>query len=91
MKREQKFYAAAAAVAVVSGAMIVDYAIRKHAQKKAYAAAVLFGIVGIAAGVALAIQPERDALKRLAVPSLFDGEDELALCNANILEVLGSR
>ena len=91
MKREQKFYAAAAAVAVVSGAMIVRYAVRKHYRQKAYAATVFFGIAGLAASVALAVQPEREALKRLAVPSLFDGEEELALCNANIAEVLGDR
>lgn len=89
MKNENLFYRiAGASVAAISVALITDYSVRAGKKKDTSIVSLLAGIAGLAAGMAIASKPERDAVRRLQVEDMIDEEDA-DLMGRNISEVLG--
>lgn len=89
MKNENLFYRiAGASVAAISVALITDYSVRAGKKKETSVVSLLAGIAGLAAGMAIASKPERDAIRRLKMDDVIDGEDA-ELMDRNISEVLG--
>ncbi len=84
---KKTYFLTGAAVAAVSAALIVDYAVRKKKEKTVYAGLLLAGMVGLVGSAVLAYQPEKQARKQLTVNDMLD-EDEVALVRENIAEVL---
>ena len=84
---KKTYFLTGAAVAAVSAALIVDYAVRKKKEKTVYAGLLLAGMVGLVGSAVLAYQPEKQARKQLTVTDMLD-EDEVSLVRENIAEVL---
>ena len=84
---KKTYFLTGAAVAAMSAALIVDYAVRKKKEKTVYAGLLLAGMVGLVGSAVLAYQPEKQARKQLTVNDMLD-EDEVSLVHANISEVL---
>ena len=81
---------AGAATLLISTAVLIDYAARKASHKKACSGELLVGIAGAAAGAAVALYAQKTAEKKdLLIEDMLDEED-LALMNENISEVLGA-
>ena len=81
---------AGAATVLVSAIALIDYASRKSAQKKACTGELVAGIVGAVAGTAVAVYAHKSAEKKdIVIEDILDDED-IALMNANISEVLGT-
>ena len=81
------FTIAGAVTFAASVAVIVDFSVRKANKKRAYSAELIGGIAGVAAGIALALYPQIEDSKKLALHDMLDEEDE-RLMNQNISEVL---
>lgn len=84
---KKTYFLTGAAVAAVSAALIVDYAVRKKKEKTVYAGLLIAGMVGLVGSAVLAYQPEKQARKQLTVTDMLD-EDEVSLVRENIAEVL---
>lgn len=81
---------AGAATMLVSAIVLVDYASRKAAKKKASAGELVVGLVGAAAGAAVTVYAQKaDQKKELLIEDMLDAED-IALMHENISEVLGT-
>ena len=89
LKLDKKtYFLTGAAVAAVSAALIVDYAVRKKKEKTVYAGLLSAGIAGLVGSAVLAYQPEKQAKKQLTVTDMLDDTD-VSLVRKNISEVLG--
>lgn len=84
---KRTYFLTGAAVAAVSAALIVDYAVRKKKEKTVYAGLLLAGMVGLVGSAVLAYQPEKQARKQLTVTDMLDDAD-VSLVRENISEVL---
>ena len=81
---------AGAATLLISTVVLIDYAARKASNKKANAGELLVGIAGAAAGAAVALYAQKSSDKKdLVIEDMLDEED-LALMQENISEVLGA-
>ena len=85
---KRTYFLAGAAVAAVSAALVVDYAVRKKREKSVYAGLLIAGIAGLIGSAVLAYQPEKQAKAQLTVTDMLDDED-VTLVRENISEVLG--
>ena len=80
---------AGAATVLVSAIALIDYGNRKAKCKPAPGAELALGLIGAAAGAAIALLAEKELPKHdLLVEDMLD-EEELALMQGNIAEVLG--
>ena len=86
MNREKKFYALAGAVTLASAALITDFMIRTKKRQVVGVALLVAGIAGLVGGVALACQPAKETMKKLAIGNIFDDGDA-DLLNENIAEL----
>ena len=84
---KKTYFLTGAAVAAVSAALVVDYAVRKKKEKTVYAGLLLAGIAGFVGSAILAYQPEKQARKQLTVTDMLDDAD-VSLVHQNISEVL---
>lgn len=84
---KKTYFLTGAAVAAVSAALIVDYAVRKKKEKTVYAGLLIAGLAGLVGSAILAYQPEKQAKKQLTVTDMLDDED-VSLVHQNISEVL---
>ena len=72
-------------LALVSIFKLVDYT-KKKKQGNASLFSLLFALFGVVAGIAIALEPERQASKKLTVKSMLN-ETDLKLIEENISEV----
>ena len=72
MNRKNLYTLVGATVALTS---LIGIANALSAKKKGYVLAATLGVVGLAAGIALAYQPERTARRQLTVGELLDEGD----------------
>ena len=86
---KKMYFIAGAAVAAVSAAMVVGYAVKKKKEQAAGVGLLLAGIAGFVGSAILAYQPEKEAQEKLTVHELIDEGDE-ALMHENFTEILGS-
>ena len=84
---KKTYFLTGAAVAAVSAALIVDYAVRKKKEKTVYAGLLIAGLAGLVGSALLAYQPEKQARKQLTVTDMLDDAD-VSLVHQNISEVL---
>ncbi len=85
---------AGAATVLASAAILIDYGHRKSRCAEASPAKLTAGIIGAVAGFALAVLgdinlPERRLIGDLDLADMLD-EDDIALMDENISEVLGA-
>ncbi|MBQ9773846.1 MAG: hypothetical protein IJW30_04210 [Clostridia bacterium] len=82
---------AGAASLLASASILIDYGTRKENAREAHPAELTAGIVGAVAGVALAALAEIKLPKKAPKEELGDllGEDDFALLDENLSEVLG--
>lgn len=80
---------AGAATVLASAIALIDYGHRKSKCKPAPGAELALGLIGVAAGAAVALLAEKKEVeKSLLADEMLDIE-ELALMHGNIAEVLG--
>ena len=84
---KKSYFLTGAAVAAVSAALIIDYAVHKKKEKAVSAGLLVAGIVGLVGSAVLAYQPEKQARRQLTVTDMLDDND-VSLVNQNISEVL---
>ena len=85
---KKMYFIAGAAVAAVSAAMVVGYAVKKKKEQAMGAGLLLAGIAGFVGSAILAYQPEKEAQQKLTVHDMLDESDE-ALMHENFSEILG--
>ena len=86
MNRKNLYTLVGATVALTS---LIGIANALSAKKKGYVLAAMLGVVGLAAGIALAYQPERTARRQLTVGELLD-EGDVERVQKHISEILGN-
>ena len=81
---------AGVAGAVASGAVIADFIIRKSSHKKTNAAELIFGISGLTASASAIAYARLSASEDASDYEEMLSEEDIALMDANISEVLGT-
>ena len=85
------FYSVAGATLVLASTItVLDFATRKKKEKDPNATALAFGLIGLAAGMALASKPAINDSKKLALDEDVINDEDAALVHQNISEVLGT-
>ena len=88
-KKRIVYAATGVAVAVGSAIAVVDYLDRIRRRKSATVAELIAGVAGLAAGIAIATEPRREAKRAVEIEDLFN-EDELRLIYQQISETLNT-